>query len=131
MRRKVASESRSKLCLSGGISHTSITVPRNKLISQIKRTITSHSSGLPRLPRRPRLLLAILAAHSLHSPIVRMVRGNQRWQSSYGGQRSIRARVGSVRDTVMLLAVDLHAVYEKVVDWQDLGYSEQEVFQLP
>src|SRR5204863_7407731 len=80
---------------------------------------------------RPPPLLAILAAHPLHAPIVRMVRGNRWWQPFHGGQRLIRARVGSVGDTVMLLAGDLHAVHEKLVDRQDLGCSKQEVFQLP
>src|SRR5216117_2073139 len=75
------------------------------------------------------LSLAILAAHSFHAPIIRMVRGNLRRQPLYGGQRLLRTRVGSVGNTVVSLAVDLHAVDEKLGDRQLLRYSKQEVFQ--
>src|SRR6266545_1137579 len=63
-------------------------------------------------------LLAILAAHSLHASIVRMVRGKQGREPVDGRQRLCMARVRAVRGTVVLLAVDLHAIDEQLAGQQ-------------
>src|SRR5712692_10091113 len=99
------------------------------------RTISGEIRGAPQLklkdPESSPPLLTILATHSLDASIVRMVRGKKRRQPLYGVQRLLRACVGSVGDAVVLKAIDLHAVHEKIPRRYHRGCSKQEIFQFP